>query len=692
MSSRDNPLLSMLVQYLEVQLKNGDNTLYDELQKFAAKPITTAKTPTTTPNTSAATTPSTSSYSSSQSQDDEDDGQALHSRSSSLGTQGFFDRDKTVVRIPIMRVLDWQCLAPKVSTLYTHKWKVRPNSDGKRVRKKNPDIVENELRRLVRPTLRRLVAQSDERDPRLYERYYNATLALVRKRRGNHTQNWRNECCHKELIYGGQDLYDAKFGNRWKKVKVEDKKVEPQIKVKVEPQTSDLKERENIQETPTPRTPHKPIQKRKPLIQRNSKTKKVLFPGPDEYYLDPFFEPLLADPDVSDAEDNDADADEIPKSVVVLCADCKKKIKFATSYPPSDGEFADEQDDCERRCGDCWDEYVKTKLLPQIRERRQRDRCAVVTKHKTTKSKTTKKRKLVVNDAEKEDSEQNKNKKKAKKRTKCKCGSTTHLTARSLLCPRNPKSHLYRRQEGSFFFEFPIPECPGEGLAGYFDPMTALPPPSLPHADLAPDATVNDDGKISPATNKTSPATNKPSSANDKTPPANNKTSPANNRPSACPPPSRRIAAPARRYYGNGANVLAWFESAETKETKPGWYLAHVIGRQDDLHDVYFPGCGEVLTKLPPTKLRNADSMTRTRRQTIGKTFTYSGDDTIPSGTVWKVRKVNPDMVSFMCIKLSGPGRINADSFDIGYVMRRVKIQEEEERQRGPRDYKTVAV
>ena len=121
--------------------------------------------------------------------------------------------------------------------------------------------------------------------------------------------------------------YDAKFGNRWKKAELQEgKKVEPQVKVepKIEPKTSYLKESENIQETPTPRTPQKQIQKRKPLIQRNRKTKKILFPGPDEYYLDPFFESLVVDSDVSDSEENDADVDEIRKSVVVLCADCKK--------------------------------------------------------------------------------------------------------------------------------------------------------------------------------------------------------------------------------------------------------------------------------------------------------------------------------------------------------------------------------
>ena len=259
-----NPLMAMLVKYMETQLKQGDSSLFDALQKCVATTPLGEKTLTaTTPSTA---TPTSSCYSSSsQSQCDDDDVECFLSRNDSATKWGCFDQDKSAVRYDVMKVVDWQGCAPYVSPLFEYKFKVNPDANGRRVRKKKPELNEEELKRLVRPTLRRLVAQSKDKDPRLYERYYNATLFLVRKRRSNHIQNWRKKgvWCHKELIYGGQELYDAKFGNKWKKTKVKGEpqvKVEPQVK---KPKISDMfqepcEEPENIrnnlqeEETPTP--------------------------------------------------------------------------------------------------------------------------------------------------------------------------------------------------------------------------------------------------------------------------------------------------------------------------------------------------------------------------------------------------------------------------------------------------------
>ena len=169
-----------------------------------------------------------------------------------LGRLGFLPGDRSVVTKPVMRSLDALFLAPLDSPLFGQKFRVKRNAEGQKKLRKNPEMDEDSFRTLIDPTIRRLVRNSRSTDPRLRDRYYNAALAVAKKRRANHTQWWRRYNKHKELIYGGQELYDAKYGNKWKgkvvkKVKAEklDTANAPQQKVSgnMTPPTSTKKRR-----------------------------------------------------------------------------------------------------------------------------------------------------------------------------------------------------------------------------------------------------------------------------------------------------------------------------------------------------------------------------------------------------------------------------------------------------------------
>lgn len=167
--------------------------------------------------------------------------------------------------------------------------------------------------------------------------------------------------------------------------------------------------------------------------------KKVLFPDDDKYWQHDFFAPLTADPDSEDLSDSADHQKEKMHPVSVVCVSCAKKVKWESAYPESDGDFEDDTE-IKKMCSTCWDNHVKDNLLPQIRERSARGRVADPVK--TSGKKVSKKKK--VSEKKKVSPKKSRSRKKKSRRKKCKCGSTTHLSARSLQCPRNPKSEFYR--------------------------------------------------------------------------------------------------------------------------------------------------------------------------------------------------------------------------------------------------------
>ena len=100
-------------------------------------------------------------------------------------------RDKKVVAGPVLDALDATYLAPRQSAMFRRRLKRTPNPDGTRSLKKNPDIVMSLFKSCVRPIIRRLLGNQRMCDMDLVNRYFRAALAVVTKRRANHTQHWR---------------------------------------------------------------------------------------------------------------------------------------------------------------------------------------------------------------------------------------------------------------------------------------------------------------------------------------------------------------------------------------------------------------------------------------------------------------------------------------------------------------------
>ena len=282
------------------------------------------------------------------------------------------------------------------------------------------------------------------------------------------------------------------------------------------------------------------------------------------------------------------------------------------------------------------------------------------------------------------DSKQKKNRSKDDKKSeaKCKkCGGTNHKTARSRWCPYNPN---YNKFTGDNYFGFPLPDIPGEGVGGYFNALTA-PPQSITSGRKKKDNVIRRPATPPPAASKVeAPApVSKVPPVLKSAPVVDDKDVDSVEIPFTGPPPQKKnrqkkASFDSLRLYTVGSNVLAMYK-------KNQWFLAQVTARNGAKHDVYFPDDSETLTGLTPDRIRPlpASSSVLTRRDMIGKEFEYEGDEDIPAGTVWKVRRVIKGNV-FQCTRIRGGGRINSDEFDIGYVMSQYQTQQEKIREKGP--------
>lgn len=116
--------------------------------------------------------------------------------------------DKEAVNDAILRLLDPLHLAPLKSNLFRRQPKL---SDPTQLRK-NAEIVFSEFKKLIKPTIRRLCAESKKFERFLEQRYFWAAYDIVRKRRANHIQSWKNSKRPSSFCYGGQAMYEATHG------------------------------------------------------------------------------------------------------------------------------------------------------------------------------------------------------------------------------------------------------------------------------------------------------------------------------------------------------------------------------------------------------------------------------------------------------------------------------------------------
>ena len=266
-------------------------------------------------------------------------------------------------------------------------------------------------------------------------------------------------------------------------------------------------------------------------------------------------------------------------------------------------------------CQDCWDKQQANLVCEQVEDEQQRQK--VLTSMTSTKDGTPPAR-------------------KRRRLTKCKwCGSTTHLTKRSLKCPHNPRNVESSVQVPS------QPETVDDGSS---------------HSD---------DGSDGSSESEFDPFEDEDTTA---TPPAPTQPTPAPPQPTPTPPPEYHS-------FPRGGNAL----HTNGKEVR----LIQVVEVcDDDNYNVYFVDDGKVKTVHAST-LKPERYPTPLRREYLNLEWFFDGAEDLASGR-WKVRRIVDN--EFVCTRLTGdlPKHVsqNIENFDIGYVMNQIHTQHEFHRKR----------
>ena len=126
-----------------------------------------------------------------------------------------------------------------------------------------------------------------------------------------------------------------------------------------------------------------------------------------------------------------------------------------------------------------------------------------------------------------------------------------------------------------------------------------------------------------------------------------------------------------------GSNILAKWKRGK-------WFLAHVTGYHNGHYNVYFPGDGQTKDGLGPNEVRAVETSASvySRADMLDRTFYFEGEEDLRPGD-WKVRRLVNERNVYVCTRLTGgtPTSTNCDEFDIGYVISRVVLQDQKERE-----------
>ena len=118
--------------------------------------------------------------------------------------------ERIAVTPAVLSEIDWCYLAPKKSLLYPDV-KTRGGCLIKR-----PNLDFQRFKELIKPVIRDLAGRCVNPVSNIHQRFFWAAYDVVRKRRGNHVQNWRLHDAPRDLIYGGRGRYVSVYGDPWK--------------------------------------------------------------------------------------------------------------------------------------------------------------------------------------------------------------------------------------------------------------------------------------------------------------------------------------------------------------------------------------------------------------------------------------------------------------------------------------------
>ncbi len=525
-----------------------------------------------------------------------------------------------VVRRHVLGLVDSKFLAlhPQVENdLFKRRFKRHRNGDGTRCLKKHKDIVMPVFRGIVRNVIRRLC----RRDlPTLQRNDETLTYARLRRR----------------YFRAALKVVKKRRANHIQSWRLQNTH-RPLI------YDNDLEQQQRIQhpESPGPRPASAPVQ---PVVSNKCERLEAQPAAVESQPSDPSTPTKPAvESEVSDPRPPSA-----PVKPAVRSLPAKRKI--------SEVDFSEENDEefkcCEKNCGVV---LTKDTAFPKNKKNKwgkTKFRCAqhydqhVVTMCKIVEDVRARERALRALGSKRTNAS-----KKKSNRVGCKwCGLTTHKTKRSRKCPCNPRNIKSQQQPEPESQRQSEPEQesqrqsePEQESQQQSEPAPVPEPHDLDKTETEPEPAPlpvpephdSDETETEP----------EPEPADDQLPPL----------------------------YGVGDNVLAQYSGR--------WYLAHVsklLG--NGLINVYFPS--DAKTKdVRPHEVRPYQGVQQpTRADMLNKTFDFEGDNELPPG-VWKVRQLKHDNNEYVCTKIRGSGVVNVDKFDVGYVMNRVREQEERIRQ-----------
>ena len=579
--------------------------------------------------------------------------------------------DKEVVRNPIMTLLDPLLLAPFKSPLFRRFAKASDPSSLKQ----NPDICFEDFKERIRDTIRTLCAKTNSTEPFLDQRYFWCAYDLVRKRRANHVQSWRNKGRPSNFTYGGRDIYEATYGPiepnpPHQFLSRKKRKTKKQLFAAPAPTPAPTR-------PPFPTSPDAPpeILRHSPDVLSDTDEDTMDYVEESQVPVDesplPEFDPF-EDADLLEFAhkrcekcnrlfdwNNSFCPDDAPPKLcprceriqtVCKCLDCGKTLTAGTAFPKGNMHWAG-SDVKKNWCGVCYAKMLRDKVLPEYNARL----------HEQQQQQQQVKRKRTLGGEAQPP--------KKKQKTPCKkCGALTHKTARSRLCPYNKK--YLDLETNNVRVTPPIRHRKFGGKAPRNVAVTTNNNNNVPMAVITEPVVAGANPPPQPGVVNPPP---QPDVAGANPPPQPDVVNP--------PPPPRRIVP--QLAYAVGVNVLAKFNRRH-------YALAHVIKRTGTHYDVYFPDDGKVKRGVPPCDLRHCPNSYAApkRSEMLGETFEYEGDEDIPEGTVWRVRQIvngEHGVPEYRCAKIEGGGRMNVANFDVGFVMRTIKKQFEKEREIGPK-------
>ena len=298
--------------------------------------------------------------------------------------------DAMKVTRPVMEEFDDVWLAPRKSPLlFKRRFKRRRNPDGTRALKKYPEIDMTVFKRIVRPILRDLLGDTDltgQDTARLYRRYFDAALRVVKKRRANHVQSWRINGRPLPLVYS------LSFNRGIRHDGDESQRQEDADESQQQEDADESQRQEDADES----------QRQEDFIA-------------DEYGFTNQSEDSHA-VNGTIGDDNDT----------FLCNHCRGTFSIDEEMYPQDQPRSEGSGRSFESCRKCWEQHMRENVLPFIQDEKERAKQLARLTERPQKRKAS------------TDSTETVSKKKKSRALpgKCKwCGATDHKTKRSKKCP-----------------------------------------------------------------------------------------------------------------------------------------------------------------------------------------------------------------------------------------------------------------